>query len=104
MWYDGNNASQYGDPDFGTKAVGLKKPNERGLYDMHGNVSEWCLNGSYNYSHNAIDPTGPDAPDDRMMRGGSWRDIAIDCRADTRVRTNPLFLSNEIGFRIVLTL
>ena len=80
-WYLGNS-------DGTTHVVGRKKPNAWGLYDMHGNVREWCQNFPYNYPDEAVtDPTGPAKGDEygsRTIRGGSWADYAFFCRSAAR--------------------
>ena len=86
-WYDGNS-------DGTTHPVGLKKPNAWGLYDMHGNVREWCQDLSSNEYPNedAMDPTGPAKGDDvgsRILRGGSWADYAFYCRSAARGWSHP---------------
>jgi serine/threonine-protein kinase len=79
-WYAGNSGDT-------THPVGLKEPNAWGLYDMHGNVREWCWDryGADYYKHSpASDPTGPGTGNDRVYRGGSWNDRAPQTRAAAR--------------------
>ncbi len=71
-------------------AVAQKKPNAWGLYDMHGNVTEWCSEGS-----------DPDQKS-RILRGGSWVSLPRQCRSAYRVRVDPGLLNHCIGFRVVL--
>jgi formylglycine-generating enzyme required for sulfatase activity/large-conductance mechanosensitive channel len=68
-----------------THPVGQKRPNAWGLYDMHGNVMEWCLDWYGDYPNNAVvDPIGPATGTTRVTRGGNWRSIAVDCRIANR--------------------
>ncbi len=99
-WYSDNSGLQ-------THEVGLKKPNAWGLYDMHGNVWEWCLD-RYDEEYYAVgpsrDPHGPPEGTTRVLRGGSWDNGPKDLRAATRNRFRPAFASSSFGFRCARTL
>ena len=92
-----------------TTAVGHYEayPNGYGLYDMHGNVWEWCSDlyaanyGSTNAADPATDPTGPIGGSPRVLRGGSWRINAQYCRSAYRNGSNPDYASDFVGFRVV---
>jgi len=86
----------------GTKAekVATKKPNNWGLYDMHGNVSEWCRDWHGNYSRGSVtDPTGPKAGSVRVHRGGSWVTGHGSCRSAAREVCSPETRYPIPGFR-----
>lgn len=78
-WFDGNNTTD------GTKPVGTKLPNGLGIYDMSGNVWEWCWDfpGSYDYTPQ-VDPTGAEGSGYRVLRGGHWNNYASDCAVSFR--------------------
>lgn len=99
MWYFGNN-SHHERP-----AVGLKKANPWGLYDMHGNVFEWCADwydiNYYTDPSAGTDPTGPDRSSTRVMRGGSYYNEALSCRSAHRNGNSPYEERNNVGFRLV---
>jgi formylglycine-generating enzyme required for sulfatase activity len=95
-WYDKNS-------DRKTHPVGLKKPNNYGLYDMHGNIWEWCFDWYADYPDNsAIDPLGPDKGTAHVRRGGSWGYYAKGCRSAARASYSPNYRLGSLGFRLAL--
>jgi len=89
-WFSDNTDSE------GTKTVRQKKPNAWGLYDMHGNAAEWCIDGYAPYADSqsplnaAADWIRTDMPDPRVVRGGMWEFPAADCRSAARLGSNDL--------------
>lgn len=86
------------------KAASRKgRANAWGLWDMHGNVAEWCSD-FYSRQYDAGPATNPQGPPDggrRVIRGGSWKDPAIACRSAMRRAENPINRFNDVGFRVV---
>jgi formylglycine-generating enzyme required for sulfatase activity len=96
-WFDGNSGSQ-------THPVGEKKPNAWGLYDMHGNVWEWCSDWYGDYPKGAVsDPTGPREGSARVFRGGGWDFEAALCRSAFRSGFSPSDRFSYYGFRVALS-
>ena len=94
-WYDGNSGDS-------TNPVGRKSPNQLGLYDMSGNLGEWCLDyyGSYS-SSSQTNPTGPSSGGSRVLRGGSWNIYESFCRVAIRISSDPSNRIYSLGFRVV---
>ena len=95
-WYDGNSGDK-------THPVGTKLPNELGIYDMSGNVWEWCSDWYGKYSSGAqTNPKGPYDGWDRVIRGGSWFDLARHCRSSYRDSYSPDYCGDFLGLRLSL--
>ena len=94
-WYDNNSGSK-------SHPVAQKQPNELGLYDMSGNVSEWCWDRYGDYSSSSqTDPQGSNSGEYRVLRGGGWNGSDGFCRVAYRGRYYPYFRRNDLGFRLV---
>ncbi len=99
----GERANCNGGEDGGPVPVGSYPPNAWGLYDMHGNVAEWCADGHGPYPEGPLrDPTGPETGLSRVVRGGSWADPPSECRSAARGLERPAARSGRVGFRVVL--
>jgi len=96
-WFEENSGSQ-------THPVGEKKANAWGLYDMHGNVWEWCSDWYGKYPKGSVsDPSGPSEGSFRVLRGGSWSPVAAICRSANRFRYAPSNRDRDLGFRLALS-
>ena len=96
-WYDGNSGNK-------THAVGTKAPNELGIYDMTGNVNEWCQDWYGSYSSSAqTNPAGPASGSYRVSRGGSWFNDATRCPTAYRGNPAPRSTAANLGFRLALS-
>jgi formylglycine-generating enzyme required for sulfatase activity len=94
-WYDGNSGNR-------THPAGTKRPNSLGLYDMSGNVWEWCWDWYGSYSGGSqTNPAGASMGTGRVFRGGSWIHVAANVRSAYRGLSTPSNRGNDLGFRLV---
>ncbi len=103
-WYWDNIPSQSsGTTGYGTQTVATRMPNELGLYDMSGNVYEWCQDFYGSYSSGAqTNPIGPASGSDRVVRGGTWGNYAGYCRVSGRGSSGPTDRLDILGLRLAL--
>jgi formylglycine-generating enzyme required for sulfatase activity/serine/threonine protein kinase len=95
-WFEDNSGNK-------THPLGQKRPNGWGLYDMHGNVYEWCQDWYGNYTETAVvDPQGPSIGLLRVARGGSWKWTARHCWSTNRDWSSPTAHYSDLGFRVAL--
>jgi len=95
-WHKGNSGGK-------PHAVAGKKPNAWGLYDMHGNLNEWCSDYHHKYAGAAtVDPSGPEEGAHRILRGGGYGNPAAFCRSANRAGAGPEKGRKNLGFRVVV--
>ncbi len=102
LYNGGSGYSRHCAVSNGTAAVGSYLPNAWGLYDMHGNVLEWCLDWYGSYPATATDPKGPVKGSCRVIRGGAWSDRAKACTAASRNYAYPDSPHSDVGFRVAV--
>lgn len=101
-WCSENSNKGSGSLDYGTHDVATKQPNELNLYDMSGNVREWCQDWKEYYSSSSTltNPTGPTSGSYRVYRGGCWYDWSGYCRVSYRDEDRPSYSSSYLGLRL----
>ncbi len=96
--YNGTESGEYREETVDVRSL---PANAWGLYEMHGNCSEWCSDWYGEYpTREAVDPTGPASGEDRVLRGGHWLDAAASVRSALRSRSLPDACDDIIGFRL----
>lgn len=102
-----NNLAQvawYKENAIGSNPIGLKKPNELGIYDMTGNINEWCNDWFYYYKTDSNkNGGGPLDAKHKVFRGGGWKFYGNELNTSGRRKGHPLSSNNNVGFRVALS-